>query len=82
MSETPSPEKTGARPPDPAKLAAYLVLVALGIFSLIPFGWVLLAAFDPRASIYFRVPENWTLENLVNLFAEGGGFLLTVNSLI
>jgi multiple sugar transport system permease protein len=80
--ETPLPEKAGARPPDPAKLAAYLVLVALGIFSLIPFGWVLLAAFDPRASIYFRVPETWTFGNFVNLFAEEGGFLLIVNSLI
>jgi multiple sugar transport system permease protein len=80
--EAPSPQKPGTRPPNPAKLAAYLVLVALGVFSLIPFGWVLLAAFDPRASIYFRVPETWTLENFVNLFAEEGGFLLIVNSLI
>ena len=80
--EVPAAEETGARPPDAAKLAAYLVLVALGVFSLVPFGWVLLAAFDPRASIYFRVPETWTLGNFVNLFAEQGGFLLIVNSLI
>jgi multiple sugar transport system permease protein len=80
--EAPSAQKPGARSPDPAKLAAYLVLVALGVFSLIPFGWVLLAAFDPRASIYLRIPETWTLANFVNLFAEEGGFLLIVNSLI
>jgi multiple sugar transport system permease protein len=80
--EAPSPQKPGARSPNPVKLAAYLVLVALGVFSLIPFGWVLLAAFDPRASIYLRIPETWTLENFVNLFAEEGGFLLIVNSLI
>ena len=80
--EAPSAQKPEARSPDPAKLAAYLVLVALGVFSLVPFGWVLLAAFDPRASIYFRIPETWTLDNFVNLFAEEGGFLLIVNSLI
>jgi multiple sugar transport system permease protein len=80
--EAPSAQKPKARSPDPAKLAAYLVLVALGVFSLVPFGWVLLAAFDPRASIYLRIPETWTLENFVNLFAEEGGFLLIVNSLI
>ena len=80
--ETLLPEKAGARPPSPTKLAAYLVLIALAVFSLIPFGWVLLAAFDPRASIYFRVPQTWTFENFINLFAEEGGFLLIVNSLI
>jgi ABC-type glycerol-3-phosphate transport system permease component len=79
-----SPEKPAIRPyrPRAAKLAAYLVLIALGVFSLVPFGWILLAAFDPNATIYFRVPETWTLQNFVNLFAEEEGLLLIVNSLV
>jgi multiple sugar transport system permease protein len=77
-----SPEKPARRPYSPAKLAAYLVLIALGIFSLVPFGWILLAAFDPNATIYFRVPETWTLQNFVNLFAEEDGLLLIFNSLV
>lgn len=76
------PEKPPGRAYSPAKLAAYLVLVALAVFSLVPFGWVLLAAFDPDATIYFRVPENWTFENFANLFGEGDGLLLIANSLI
>ena len=76
------PEKPAGRAYSPAKLAAYLVLIALAVFSLVPFGWVLLAAFDADATIYFSVPENWTFENFVNLFGEGDGLLLIVNSLI
>jgi multiple sugar transport system permease protein len=48
----------------------------------VPFGWILLAAFDLNATIYFRVPETWTLQNFVNLFAEEEGLLLIVNSLV
>jgi ABC-type Fe3+ transport system permease subunit len=77
-----SPEKPAIRPYRPAKLAAYLVLIALGVFSLVRFGWILLAAFDPNATIYFRVPATWTLQNFVNLFAEEEGLLLIVNSLV
>src|SRR3712207_3281517 len=41
----------------------------------------------PRSTLFpyttlFRSPETWTLDNFVNLFAEEGGFLLIVNSLI
>jgi ABC-type glycerol-3-phosphate transport system permease component len=80
--QAPSREKPRQPRFSPAKTAAYLVLVALAVFSLIPFGWVVLAAFDPNATIYFKVPKEWTLQNFVNLFAEQGGLLLIVNSIV
>src|SRR3712207_8965847 len=41
----------------------------------------------PRSTLFpyttlFRSPETWTFANFANLFAEEGGFLLIVNSLI
>lgn len=65
-----------------AKAGAYLALFVLALFSLAPFSWVILAAFTPNASIFVEVPKTWTLDNFVNLFGEGGGLLLIVNSMI
>jgi len=65
-----------------AKTGAYLILVALGLFAIVPFSWLLLAAFDEQASIFVKVPSTWTLDNFVNLFANQDGLRLIVNSLI
>ena len=65
-----------------AKTAAYLVLVALALFAIVPFSWLLLAAFDDQASIFVKVPSAWTLDNFVNLFTNQDGLRLIVNSLI
>jgi multiple sugar transport system permease protein len=63
-------------------MAAYLVLVAMVLFVLAPFVWLILAAVDARATIFFKVPEVWTLGNFRNLFADQDGFRLLLNSLI
>ena len=65
-----------------AKTGAYLILVALALFAIVPFSWLLLAAFDEQASIFVKVPSTWTLDNFVNLFANQDGLRLIVNSLI
>jgi ABC-type glycerol-3-phosphate transport system permease component len=64
------------------KTAAYLVLVALALFAIVPFSWLALAAFDGQASIFVKVPQAWTLRNFVNLFANEGGLRLILNSLV
>jgi multiple sugar transport system permease protein len=77
---------TRGRPPrvrrSLAKTAAYLVLVALALFAIVPFSWLALAAFDRQASIFVKVPERWTLGNFVNLFVNEDGLRLILNSLI
>ena len=64
------------------KAGAYGVLVLLAVFVLIPFVWLVLAAFDPRASIFVKLPATWTFGNFTNLFANEDGLRLIVNSLI
>jgi ABC-type glycerol-3-phosphate transport system permease component len=64
------------------KIGAYLLLSALALFALIPFSWLLLAAFDSDASISVEVPKAWTLGNFTNLFANEDGVRLMANSLI
>jgi multiple sugar transport system permease protein len=65
-----------------AKTGAYLVLVALALFAIVPFSWLALAAFDRQASIFVKVPERWTLGNFVNLFVNEDGLRLILNSLV
>jgi multiple sugar transport system permease protein len=75
-------EPPAGRRRNPAKLTAYLVLLALACFTIVPFTWVVLAAFDPRATIFVKVPDTWTLRNFTNLFANEGGLRLMLNSLV
>lgn len=65
-----------------AQFGAYGLLVLLAIFSLVPFAWVVLAAFDAHATIYFQIPRTWTLQHVIDLFTEADGVRLIVNSLI
>ena len=62
--------------------AAYLVLGCLVLFVIVPFSWLILAAFDSRATIFVKAPDAWTLSNFRNLFADQDGFRLIVNSVI
>lgn len=74
-----------ARPmgsPRLGQATAYAILVALVLFALGPFTWVLLAAFDPDANIFVQVPRTVSLENFQNAFTDAGGLGLIVNSLI
>ena len=65
-----------------ARTGAYLILVALALFAIVPFSWLALAAFDRQASIFVKVPQGWTLSNFVNLFVNEDGLRLILNSLI
>lgn len=61
---------------------AYLVLVGMSLFVLVPFIWLILAAVDTQATIFVKIPETWTLGNFRNLFANQDGFRLLLNSVI
>ena len=65
-----------------ARTGAYLILLVLALFAIVPFTWLALAAFDRQASIFVKVPAAWTLQNFVNLFANEDGLRLILNSLI
>jgi multiple sugar transport system permease protein len=83
----PRPQLTFARTPRWSRgrlgePAAYAVLVLLAVFAVVPFGWILLAAFDARATIFAKVPDVWTTSNFVHLVTRADGFRLILNSLI
>jgi multiple sugar transport system permease protein len=61
---------------------AYLALGLLTVFALVPFSWVVLAAFDGDASIFAKWPDTWTLDNFRRVFSEAGGGRLVLNSTV
>ena len=75
------PERT-APPRNNAAIGAYIALGALVLFVLVPFSWLVLAALDDQATIFVKVPDQWTLSNFVNLFTDQDGLRLIRNSLI
>lgn len=75
-------ERRRTRRPGRGQTAAYLVLVGMALFVVVPFGWLVLAAVDADATIFFKVPETWTLGNFRNLFVDQDGFRLILNSII
>ena len=44
-------------------IAAYTLLIVIGIAFAVPALWLLFAAFDPTATLAIKIPEKWTLEN-------------------
>ena len=60
----------------------YGLLVVISIYCLTPFVWLLLAAFDPNASLFLEVPDEVTLSNFFRVFTQEDGLRWLVNSLI
>jgi multiple sugar transport system permease protein len=52
-------------------ISAYVVLVLLGLFFILPFLWVLLSSINPDASFAVQVPAHPTLENFHHIIATG-----------
>jgi multiple sugar transport system permease protein len=65
-----------------ARTGAYAILFVVGVFALLPFSWVILAAFDTRATTFAKLPHAWTLSNFAHVFSHAGGLRLVINSLI
>jgi multiple sugar transport system permease protein len=74
--------RDGTRRPSLAGTAAHTTLGLFCLFALVPFGWLVLAAFDARATIFAKVPTDWTLSNFSHMVSEAGGGRLIVNSLV
>ena len=52
-------------------IAAYAVLVLLGLFFILPFIWVVLSSLNPAASFAVEIPAHPTLENFHQILATG-----------
>lgn len=60
----------------------YLILILVSFYILVPFGWVFLASFHPKASVYISLPKSLTLSNFVRSFTEYNMSTLLANSII
>lgn len=74
------PHARGRRKPGAS--LAYAPLAIIAIFCLVPFSWLVLAAFDPGAGPYLAVPSQWSLANFGNLLGDPIVVRLLLNSLI
>ncbi|MBX2858404.1 MAG: carbohydrate ABC transporter permease [Cellvibrionaceae bacterium] len=61
---------------------AYLTLVAISFFCVIPFFWVLLAAFDPQATQFLSLPKELTAGHFYNLLVNESGVRWIFNSVL
>ena len=75
MSDT---SRTKAR----LRLAANLSLTFVALCFLAPMVWMVLAAFDPRATLAFRFPGTWSLVNFSRVMTTDLTFRPFHNSLI
>lgn len=72
----PSPRISWSRP------LAYATLAGLAAFCALPFGWIVLAALDPKAGLYLALPDQPGLGNFGRFFGDLGFVRLLGNSLI
>jgi multiple sugar transport system permease protein len=60
----------------------YLVLAALAIFCAVPFAWIVLASFDPKAGVHLQIPSTIDLSNYARFITDPDFSRFVINSLI
>jgi multiple sugar transport system permease protein len=70
-----------ARPGAAEWIAVHLIFLAVSAFFLVPFLWLLSAAFDAKASAYIQLPVQPTLDNFVKIFTEHDFARVLANSI-
>ena len=58
------------------------MLLLISLYCLMPFFWLLISAFDPKASLFLQMPSTLTLDNFFRVFVQEDGFRWLINSLI
>lgn len=71
----------GVRTPRTTQISKYGLVVFLVVFSLVPFYWLILSAFDTKPQLWLT-PVEFTFQNFVNFFVHEEGLLWMGNSLI
>ena len=57
-------------------------MILIGIIFLIPALWLVLAAFNTRANMSIQIPDEWSLENFLEIFRDSSMMRGFANSLI
>jgi ABC-type sugar transport system, permease component len=61
---------------------SYIILIAVVLFALSPFTWLIFASLDPHATAEFKLPDEVTLEQFALVFTTGDSARATINSVI
>lgn len=65
-----------------AEAGRFGLLIVIGIYCIMPFVWLLVAAFDADADLFLKMPETVNLDNFYRVFQQENGLLWVSNSLI
>lgn len=65
-----------------AEAGRYGLLFVISLYCLMPFVWLLVAAFDPVAGLFLEVPSEVNFDHFYRVFAVEDGFRWLTNSLI
>ena len=60
---------------------AYVTLIVISIFCLLPFVWMALASVDSNAQLFLKWPDSITFEHYIKVFAEENGVRWFANSM-
>ena len=52
-------------------ILAYVIMALMAVVFVLPLLWIVLASFDPNASVGLKVPASWTLENYNAVISSG-----------
>ena len=69
-------------PVKPTDMAAYGILTLISLYCAIPFVWVFVASLDAEPGQFLAWPDEWTLNNYIDIFTVHDGLLWIINSLI
>ena len=69
-------------PSPKAEVVRFGLLFVIALYCLMPFVWLLVAAFDPVAGLFLEVPKSVNLDNFARVFMQEDGFRWLANSLI
>ncbi|WP_323012937.1 carbohydrate ABC transporter permease [Devosia sp.] len=76
MSGLSLPEKQNAG------AGAYVILLLISVYCLVPFAWLIIASFDSNPTQFIRWPTEWTVQNYTRIFTDEDGGRWLINSLV
>ena len=78
-----------ARRIDVPALSAWVILIALALFFLLPFAWLVLSSINPAANFAVEVPQHATLNNFRTVLTDGlvadpfkNSFIIAISAMI
>jgi multiple sugar transport system permease protein len=77
-----SEQSSNGAGPKPSNIGAYITLIVISIFCLLPFVWLFMASLDSNAKLFLKWPDSWTFDNYVRLFTKEKGTLWFYNSML